>query len=133
MDEKNIDAMVARGAALANLEQFDRAIRQLEHALRIDPHHENAKKYLLTIEQKLEKMRAELAERNSPAPKLKSKGSTSEAVLQALLSQDVQNKKEKKQKRRSSSSKTKHSHRDSEKRKRSRYHSRSPHRKRSKH
>jgi len=119
LDDKNIDAMVARGAALANMEKFDKAIRQLEHALRFDPHHKNAKKYLLAIEEKLERMRAELGS-NSPTHKQRSQVSASEAVLQALLSQEDGKKKKEKKKKRHHSSSSSRSHDDSGRKKRSR-------------
>ena len=54
IEPRNIDAMVARGAALANLKQYEAAIGQLEASLKLAPNHTNAKKYLLMIEQKIE-------------------------------------------------------------------------------
>jgi len=93
LDNNNVDAMVARGAALANLKQFDRAIRQLENALKVDQHHVNAKKYLQIIEEKLNAERLAL----SKTPKSNRKSGADE-VYALLLAE----KKEHKSKHKSS-------------------------------
>ncbi|KAJ3389716.1 Tetratricopeptide repeat protein 14 [Lobulomyces angularis] len=46
------DAFVARGAALANLEDYKKAITDFKIALKMNPDHPNAKKYLETTKEK---------------------------------------------------------------------------------
>jgi tetratricopeptide (TPR) repeat protein len=46
LDENCVDALVARGAALANQDHLNEAIADLERAISIDPKHTNASKYL---------------------------------------------------------------------------------------
>ncbi|KAL1921261.1 uncharacterized protein VTP21DRAFT_10977 [Calcarisporiella thermophila] len=46
------DAFVARGAAYANMGQWDNAVNDLQKALELDPSHVNAKKYLQITSQK---------------------------------------------------------------------------------
>lgn len=54
LDRKNVDAWVARGAAHANKHLFDKAIVDFQTALGIDPDHENASKYLATIQKRMQ-------------------------------------------------------------------------------
>lgn len=49
MDTENVDALVARGALYANRGTMSRAIHDFEGALKIEPHHKNAKIYLVTV------------------------------------------------------------------------------------
>ncbi|KAJ8327949.1 hypothetical protein QVD99_006318 [Batrachochytrium dendrobatidis] len=46
MDPKCVDALVARGAMLANQGRLDRALVDLKHAVLLNPRHENASRYL---------------------------------------------------------------------------------------
>lgn len=45
-DPKNVDAIVATGAALANQDKLQEAVAQFEKAVRLDPNHPNAQTYL---------------------------------------------------------------------------------------
>ena len=45
-DPKCVDALVARGALLANQGHYKRAMQDFEEALNIDRHHANASRYL---------------------------------------------------------------------------------------
>nr|XP_039251144.1 tetratricopeptide repeat protein 14-like [Styela clava] len=49
MDTENVDALVARGALYANRGTMSRAIHDFEGALKIEPDHKNAKKYLVAV------------------------------------------------------------------------------------
>lgn len=49
IDEKNVEAFVARGALYANQGDYARAIKDLEQALTIDSIHSNAKTYLKEV------------------------------------------------------------------------------------
>ena len=49
IDEKNVEAFVARGALYANQGDYTRAIKDLEQALTIDSAHSNAKTYLKEV------------------------------------------------------------------------------------
>lgn len=49
IDEKNVEAFVARGALYANQGDYARAIKDLEQALTIDSTHSNAKTYLKEV------------------------------------------------------------------------------------
>ncbi len=53
VDANNTDALVARGAAYANLKRFEEAAADFERALQIKPSHENARQYLSAIQQKV--------------------------------------------------------------------------------
>lgn len=46
IDKTNVEALVARGALYANNESFNRAIDDFEDALKANPNHVNARKYL---------------------------------------------------------------------------------------
>ncbi|XP_055344015.1 tetratricopeptide repeat protein 14-like isoform X2 [Paramacrobiotus metropolitanus] len=46
MDKSNVEALVARGALHTKKEDYHRAIKDFEEALRLKPSHRNAKKYL---------------------------------------------------------------------------------------
>ena len=53
LDRTSADAYVARGAALANLSRYREAIADFERALRNDPGHQNARKYLETTRKRV--------------------------------------------------------------------------------
>ena len=46
---KCVDALVARGALLANQGHYKRAMQDFEYALKIDHRHKNASKYLYDV------------------------------------------------------------------------------------
>jgi len=54
VDELCVDAMVATGAAYANVGMYEQAIIEWKNALKMDPGHKNAAKYLNMTIQKLE-------------------------------------------------------------------------------
>jgi tetratricopeptide (TPR) repeat protein len=92
VDARNIDAMVARGAALANLKRFDRAIKQLEYVLQLQPDHKNANCYLETIKQKLAAQQEQSVDK-------KTKPALSSSIYALLLSEEKKTKKSKKHKK----------------------------------
>lgn len=53
LNARNVDALVARGAAFANQSRFQEAVNDFERALEIDPSHPNASDYLAATRQKL--------------------------------------------------------------------------------
>ncbi|KAI8617031.1 hypothetical protein BC830DRAFT_1217527 [Chytriomyces sp. MP71] len=54
-----VDAFVARGAAYANQGKFDKAIQDHSHALKLQPNHENARRYLEKCMQRRDEIEAE--------------------------------------------------------------------------
>ncbi|XP_065224276.1 tetratricopeptide repeat protein 14 homolog isoform X2 [Planococcus citri] len=46
IDPRNVEALVARGALYANSSNYEKAIIDFENALKFNPNHQNAKKYL---------------------------------------------------------------------------------------
>ena len=46
IDSENVEGLVARGALYANSGDLETAIKDFEGALKHNPHHKNAKKYM---------------------------------------------------------------------------------------
>jgi len=46
IDEENVEAFVAKGALLANLGRYEKAVEDFESALNFNPRHNNARKYI---------------------------------------------------------------------------------------
>ncbi|TPX73888.1 hypothetical protein CcCBS67573_g04834 [Chytriomyces confervae] len=59
IDPECVDAYVARGAAHANQGSFDKAIADHSHALKLQPSHENAQRYLQKCIQRRNEIEAE--------------------------------------------------------------------------
>jgi len=117
IDPANADAYVAKGAALANRDLFESAVQQFERALRTQPDHPNAGKYLEATKAKLEAQRlAKLTSKFMFAPSANAVAETPFAAaaagaveehddkrvedrLKMLLKGDRKRKKEKKKKK----------------------------------
>lgn len=46
VDPRNVEGLVARGALYANSGSFQKAIEDFEMALKVNPNHQNARKYM---------------------------------------------------------------------------------------
>lgn len=68
LDERNTDALVARGAALANAHDFQRASDDLENALQLQPDHRNAAAYLQAVQGRAAERGVALRPRSAAAP-----------------------------------------------------------------
>lgn len=53
MDSTCVDAIVALGAAYANIHKYEAALQEFHKALQIDPNDANASKYLQVTQQKV--------------------------------------------------------------------------------
>jgi len=69
IDPYNSDAYTAKGAAYVNVNMLEEAVEEFEKALKLNPEHQNARKYLEVTKSKLEEKQRSTEEKLNPPEK----------------------------------------------------------------